>query len=130
MSAFERVCEPLVEAISEGLSLEEACATLEIPANTVRGWLRKGRLDPDGPYGPFAHSLDATRADRADAERDLCGPLTLDEFERLVADLARRGSVQALKLWSDRHPIDAADAPVDQFARFDELARRRAARGA
>jgi hypothetical protein len=45
--------------------------------------------------------------------------LTLEEAERHLAKLVRKGSVGALKLWFDCHASGAAPAGNDPFAQFD-----------
>jgi hypothetical protein len=114
----------IVKAVQAGASLPEACDRVGVNLGTVRGWLRKGRLDAGGRYGQFAAAVDA--AGVVPVAEDNGEPLSREEVELLIARSARAGSVPALRLWLDLHRADGeASARVDAFARFDELAAKR-----
>ncbi len=106
MSRFEETREALVGAIRDGASIADASAGVGVSCATVRRWLTSGRREPDGVYGEFAQSVDAIRGERRELHRELDGPLTVEEAERVLAKLVRRGSVPALKLWFERHGED------------------------
>src|SRR5262252_10583544 len=98
--------------------------------NTVRTWLSRDDA--------FALSYHRAKAGGA----KLAEPLTLDEWERLLAVECRRGSIAALRLWRETYMQDFGVAPVERpapepepeqkdepvgpFMEVDQLAQRRA----
>jgi hypothetical protein len=122
MSRFDEFAGPLIDAVTAGETLDQACGKAGLSVNTARTWARRGRKEPDGRYGGFAAALDAAR----DAFRSDPSAMTHEELEQRLAKAIRAGSVQAMRLWVGLHPVDApAAAAEDPFARFDELARKR-----
>jgi hypothetical protein len=99
--------ERLLEAVAAGAPL----TTTSIPASTVRSWRRR---DPE-----FARRYAGAQA--AAATRTPSTPLELGEWERLLARACRRGSVAALRLWRETHPVTAAAPEHDELARLREL---------
>ena len=59
--------ERILEAAAKGANLREACEKAGIPYGTARGWIERGRRDPEGPYGAWVRRLDATKAPPTDA---------------------------------------------------------------
>ena len=82
-----------------------------VSATTVRGWLRRGRREPDGPFGKFLRDTQPAGAVQE--------PMTLAEAEQHLAKAIRKGSVTALALWFRRHDgpgaSDDADDPLLDF---------------
>lgn len=115
---FERVRDELVSAIRDGSTIDTAAQHAGVSVATVRSWLSRGRRDPQSRYASFAQAVDAIRAERHRLRRELDGPLTVEEAEAILAKLARRGSVPALKLWLDRHGGDGAGAETNPFSEF------------
>ena len=116
----------LVELISAGLTISHAARQIGIRANTVNAWLTRGRREGKGPYSDFAGAVDEARRNA------LPEPLTEDEHRRLVSREARKGSVQAQKLYwemicADRSANEEPEAPADPLQTIDELAQRRTA---
>ena len=52
----------MLAALERGASVVDAATEAMISENTVRAWIRRGRLDPEGRFGAFARALDARRA--------------------------------------------------------------------
>ena len=116
----------LIERTAAGLSLPDACQAVQIREATVKGWLTRGRQEPEGEYAEFVAAIDAAREDAQSR------PEPMDEAELLavMSGLARRGSVNAgkvvLAILRRRSGDDSIDRRVAQAE--DELALRRAAR--
>lgn len=85
----------LLERFAAGVSLRDACRALELRERTVKGWLTRGRRESSGDYADFATAVDEARQ----AARDRPEPMTADELQRVVSETARKGSVQAQKLY-------------------------------
>ena len=119
----------LVSVRDDGLTLEDAAARAGVPANTVRGWARQGRKQPDGRFGSFAAALDASRDDARDAT-----PMDWAEFEDHLATAVRSGSTTAMKLFAALHADERPGATTgstgsDVLDDLDELAQARQKRG-
>ena len=102
------------------VSLADACREVEIPVNTVRHWLKRGRREENGPYAMFAREIDNARAFELPS-----GPMTRDELRLIVWRAVQKGSVPAMRLYwqileAERHP-----AKRDPLSGVDELAARR-----
>ena len=112
----------LVELVAAGLSLPDACSQAEVPINTVKTWLKRGRREDDGRYSEFAAAIDAART--ADAP---LGPMSEEELALVVSRAARKGSVQAMRLrWQQLSEAKRPSGSGDIFDTIDELAARRA----
>lgn len=117
----------LIGGIANGLTLEDAARAAGVGTQTVKTWLRRGRKEESGEFAEFARAVTESR------DKALPEPLTEDEHRRLVSAIARKGSVQALKLYweiilADRDANETEDEqPADPLAGVDELAERRAA---
>jgi hypothetical protein len=98
--------ERLLEAVAAGAPL----SSLGIPASTVRSWRRR---DPG-----FARRYGEAQA--AAAAHVPSARLEIGEWERLLARACRRGSVAALRLWTETH-AGATIGHVDELAALREL---------
>ncbi len=107
VARFDDKSPAVVEAVEAGASIEDAARAADVPAATVRRWLRDGRKGKAG-YVEFAEAVDGLRGDRREAERALKGPLSPEEAALLLAKAARKGSVPALRLWYERKAAEAA----------------------
>lgn len=116
----------LLEHISAGLSITDSCRAVGIGHKTVRNWLSRGRKENTGPYVDFACAVDEAR------KRALPEPMTEDQLRRVVSQAAKKGSVQAQKLYwemilDDRSADEAEKEETKPLESIDELAERRAA---
>lgn len=114
----------LLERFAAGLTLADAARDVGISEKTVKSWLTRGRREESGLYAEFARACDDAR--RGAVERS--PEMSVVEFRQQLERSVRRGSVQAMKLWSDLflRPSAEPEAPADPLAEFDELADRRA----
>jgi hypothetical protein len=114
----------LIERTAAGVSLADACRAVGVREATVKGWLTRGRRESQGEYVDFARAIERAR----EAAEERPEPMDAEELDRVVSEMARKGSVQAAKLrWemlqsSSAEPEESADDPL---AEVDELARRR-----
>lgn len=118
----------LIERTSAGISLADAARDLEIRLPTVKSWITKGRKQTSGPYFAFVIEIDAARIKAAAAPE----AMTPEEHRLKVAELCRKGSIAALKLYwemlrADQNADETEDEPANPLAAVDELAQRRAA---
>jgi transposase-like protein len=120
--------------VREGVSISDAARGNDVSPDTVKGWLKKGRNDPDGPYSEFADLVD----DALDFVRGMLGdeetepgdviPSRAELIRRLDA-ASKKGSVRATQLLleararedaeggtEDDDPLAALDAPPDELA--------------
>jgi transposase-like protein len=126
LSRFEKVAPKLLEAVKAGATVAEGCRKLDISPHTVRSWLANGRRDREGRYGEFAGAIDAAkRSKHAVVPASPSDGLSREEWERLLAEAVRAGSVPAMKLWADTHPVDGQAGPVDPLAFLDQLVQQR-----
>lgn len=103
----------LLAQIRSGMGYGAACESIGLSVNTGKGWLRRGRQEPDTEYGTFAQAVDAAREAAAAAE------MTDAEFKAHLNTAVRRGSVQAMKLWlqlngQPEHELDEIDGLRDR----------------
>ena len=130
-SEFEKVSPVIVNAVKAGATIAEAAQQAEITERTVKRWLTEGRRDAASPYANFSFAIDFIRESRAvdptDSER-----LDRDGMLHLLEQAARKGNVQAMKVWLDNHGPDGdeGEKPGDPLAGIDELAAKRAGVGA
>src|SRR4051794_18143486 len=76
----------IVGAVAAGSTIEGAAGHADVPVDTVKSWLKRGRREAAGEYAEFATAVDAARTDPL-SERELVAML-----ERAAVE---RGSVQA-----------------------------------
>jgi hypothetical protein len=79
----------LVERTAAGVSLADSCRAESLRLNTVKGWLSRGRQEPEGVYGDFARAIGEARK----AARDRPTPMDWEELSRVVSQMVRQGSV-------------------------------------
>lgn len=53
----------VLQAIREGGTQRTAAGAAGISVEALGKWIRKGRKDPDGPYGPFVRQVEAAEAE-------------------------------------------------------------------
>lgn len=82
-----------------GASFRDAAQAAGVSPETARGWLRRGRNNPDGDCGDFARAIDAAR--EAAAKRP--EPMSEAEFREHLEAAIRAGSTQAMKLWANTY---------------------------
>jgi transposase-like protein len=112
MSKFADVSSGVAAALRSGVSLEAAAEAEGVSATTVRGWLRRGRREPDGEFGVFLRASEPA----VDGE----GPMTVAELERHLTSVIReKKSVAAMVAWLRLHGQDQAPVPDDPFTEFD-----------
>jgi transposase len=113
MSKFADHSEGIAESLRVGLPIEVAADQAGVSASTVRGWLRRGKREPDSEFGAFA------RAAKPAAEGE-DGAMSVEEVEHhLTAVIRRSQSVAAMKLWLELHPENREGVPNDPFSEFD-----------
>ena len=117
----------VLQGLSAGLTLTEAAERAELPTQTVKNWLTRGRSEIGTEHAAFALAVDAAReaAERA--------AMSEQEFRGCVNRAVRAGSVQAMRLWWAIRSDDESDVvDEDPFADLDDpvtqLARRRMSR--
>jgi len=115
---FERVAPDLAERVAAGATVEDACRAANVKVNTARSWLRKGRTDPAGKYGPFAAAIDTAKSAQVVPTAREATAMSRAEWETHLAEAIRSGSVQAMRLWFAAHPLPQ-EKPADAFAEFD-----------
>lgn len=109
--------ESVIALVGEGLSLADAARETGLSPETVDGWLKKSRRDDPGDYAGFAAEVDAARLECQQREE----PGTEEELKRITWIAAKKGSVQAMKLYWEmvRKSSDPDEVPEDPFAALD-----------
>ena len=111
MSKFSDVSEGVAAALRSGVSLEAAAEAEGVAATTVREWLRRGKREPDGPFGEFVRACEPV----VEAE----APMSVGEAERHLVEVIRtKKSVTAIGLWLRLHGRDQTPAGDDPLAAF------------
>ena len=126
-SRVDEVGPAVLAALDGGATVAEAAVLGEIPEDTLRTWIKRGRRAPESRFGEFARTVDAARRL---PEYDPTAPLpTREELLARLAEQARAGSVRAcevlLKLIPPESEVPLAPEP---FAETDQLAERRQVR--
>ena len=106
----------------DGLTIADAARVTGIGEKTAKRWLARGRRETDGAYRDFADAVDRAREARDQAEP----PLDPAELKAVVSRAAKKGSVQAMKLYWQMIRVEQqpGSEPADPFAeldRFDSL---------
>jgi hypothetical protein len=119
----------IVARLEVGFNFVEAAEGAGIKKGTARGWLARGRRESEGEYADFAEAVERARAGQK------IEAMTTEEHRQKVSEVARRGNVQALKLYwemilADRKSPDETEETSDPLTEIDELAKRRAGRDA
>jgi transposase-like protein len=93
---FEQCSAAVLAAIRAGASIDDAARHAGCSGRTVKRWLAQGRAAPAlAPYGRFAASVDAARAEQGLPEEEV---MDLDELKVTATRAARKGSVPAMRL--------------------------------
>ena len=112
MSKFTDKREGCAAALRSGVALEAVADAEGVSATTIRGWLRRGKREPDGEFGEFLRA--------SQPPVDAAGPLTVAEVERHLAEVIRsKKSVAAMVAWLRLHGQDQEGVASDAFAEFD-----------
>jgi transposase-like protein len=125
---FDHLAPRIVAAQKAGASLADACRENDISERTVKGWLTKGRKNPDSPYANFAFAIDFIREARDAPDSD--EPVDDEEVQLHLSRAIRNGSVPAMKVWTDTYRKKGGGEgeekkPADPLGKMDELAARR-----
>lgn len=111
------------------MTFAEAAEAAEIKLGTAQGWRARGKRETEGPYHEF------TKAVERALHQETVEPMTPEEHRLKVAEVARKGNVQALKLYwemirADQEATDDGEqeAPQNPLSEVDELAQLRTAR--
>ena len=126
------VRERFLGQIEAGRTLKDACAAVGVSLTTVQSWRARGAKQPGTPAADFEEKM-RHAVDGADQ------PLTDADVRRaLEKAIVKKGSVSAMKLWTDLYGVRAkrgkgADdvgeepSPAEGRSWIDELAARRRA---
>lgn len=114
----------VVARLELGQALDDAAEAAGLKSATVRGWIARGRREEEGEYREFAEAVTTARSETQ------IEAMTPEEHRIKVSEVARRGNVQALKLYwemilADRNPDEDEDKDASPLAEVDELAARR-----
>lgn len=77
-----------------GVSFTDSATAAGVKVSTAKGWLARGRQDPDGAYGEFAQAVEVARETGKATE-----PGDAAELRRRVWTMVESGSVEAAKLY-------------------------------
>jgi transposase-like protein len=124
--AFERLNAVVLESLLAGASVADTAVEHGVAARTIERWLSKGRENPDSKYGPFAAAVDEQRAEREIPTE----AMTAAEFRQSIDNAVRKGSIPAMRLWSELYLGEVRDEPEDTTSKIASLAERRRARSA
>jgi hypothetical protein len=105
--------DAILAGLRAGLTLGEAAHQADMPVQTVKNWLARGRSEEDTDHAEFAEAVDAAR------EAAALAPMGDAEFLGHVARAVRSGSVQAMKLWNAIRTADPDAPDADPFAELD-----------
>jgi hypothetical protein len=112
VSKFADKREGVAAALCSGVALEVVADSEGVSASAIRGWLRRGKREPDGEFGEFL------RASEPDGE--FGEPMTVVECERHLAQVIRsKKSVAAMVAWLRLHGQDQEGVADDPFREFD-----------
>jgi hypothetical protein len=67
-SNFENLNARIIELVTDGETLADACDGVGLPYATARGWVKEGRKRPEGRFGGFAQALDDARSNGSRTE--------------------------------------------------------------
>jgi hypothetical protein len=114
----------IIARLELGMTFKESVEAAGIKIPTAQGWLARGKRESDGDYADFAAAVERAKASLG------VEAMTAEEHRQKVSEVARRGNVQALKLYwemilADRNP-DEDEKAKDELEEIDELAARRA----
>ena len=113
-SRVDELGDRVLRALDDGASVARAAASVGLAEQTVRSWIRRGRQDPEGRFGPFAVVVDRTRHVR---------PVVIDptvplpdrvELLRRLDEQSRNGSTRATELLLRALPADPEPLADDE----------------
>ena len=112
--------ETFAALTEDGLTIADAARATGIGEKTAKRWLARGRRETSGAYADFADAVDRAREARDQAEP----PLDPAELKAVVSRAAKKGSVQAMKLYwemirAEEQPGPEPDDPFAELDRFD-----------
>jgi hypothetical protein len=115
----------IVAGVREGRTFTNACEEADVPPNTGRTWLRKGREGFSDEYADFAEAVELAQVEFATAAAEEPDPVddalpAEDELIRRLDKLSRNGSVPATKALLDRRLKRDSDAESDKQMRLGE----------
>ncbi len=126
----------VLKALHGGASVAQAAASAGVAENTVRTWIKTGRRDPDGRFGPFAADVERDRRRRNFAQpvaqnssqavgRNSAGqsaPPDRAELIVLLGGQAQQGNVRATELPLRETPADRSAEHERNYQRLKLLA--------
>jgi transposase-like protein len=122
-SRVDELKESVLRALEDGVSVARIAREAGLPEDTLRAWIRRGRRDREGRFGPFAEAFDRWRRPRltvvgseAPSSSDVPLPDRVELLRRLD-EQSRNGSTRATELLL--REIGAAPPAVDPFAELD-----------
>jgi hypothetical protein len=100
---FETASAGILRRARVGVSLRDAAREEDAAERTVRGWLTRGRQNPNGRYGAFARALDRIRRDQngpplSEFLSELSEDCNEEDLLLCVERAVRAGSFQAIRL--------------------------------
>lgn len=117
----------VIARLEVGQTLRKAAEAADLRYPTVQGWVARGRREGSGEYADFARAVaEATDQPKLEA-------MTPEEHRIKVSEVARKGNVQALKLYwemirADLNADEDEEKQQDPLAGVDQLAAQRAKR--
>ena len=123
-SRIEELGDRVLAALNGGASVARAAERVGLSEQTVRSWIRRGRSDPGGRFGPFAEAFEQRRRPRLavvgpDAPPSPDAPLAgRAELLRRLDEKSRAGSVRATEVLL--REVGAVSG-VDPFASLDAV---------
>lgn len=120
-ATFEQAAPKLLTAIASGASVADASRHVGVAERTVKGWLTRGRREPDSKYGPFAQEADEVRENRPALDTGSEEDLRAACWQAVV-----NGSIPAMRLYwemicADQDP-ETPETPEDFFAQVEQFA--------
>ena len=120
-------CAAIIARLEVGLSFAEAAEGAGIKLGTAQGWRARGKREDSGPYAEFTAAVEEALHREPAPEA-----MTPEEHRLKVSEVARKGNVQALKLYWEmirtEQGTEEVEPEADLLDELDELAERRAAR--
>jgi hypothetical protein len=101
-ATFEAASPGIVRRVRVGVSLRDAALEEGAAERTARGWLTRGRQNPESKYGSFASTIDQIRREQngpplREFLKELPEDFGRDDLLRCIERAARAGSLEAIK---------------------------------